>query len=181
MTQRTVFTVEQGRAFAALSGDNNPLHTDESYSYRTPFGTCIVPGALQLLWWLSVAALNERSASRVHVEFLYPLKYDSVLELHTNKSGASGSSYHLTADGVVVSRIRTWTNCESQLQSIDARTEHADFQNSCLESKHVSDSLGVLTNAGVKHFVLSSAIGLALLSLSWAAGVRVPGPGGVLN
>ncbi len=41
--------------------------------------------------------------------------------------------------------------------------------------------MAVLAGAGVEHSVLQTAIGLAVLNLSWAAGVRAPGPGGVLT
>lgn len=40
------FTQEEVMAFAALSYDNNPLHTDMEYAKKSQFGQMIVPGFL---------------------------------------------------------------------------------------------------------------------------------------
>ena len=41
-------TVEDVQVFANLSGDHNPLHTNEQYAIKTNYGQCIVHGALQI-------------------------------------------------------------------------------------------------------------------------------------
>jgi NAD(P)-dependent dehydrogenase (short-subunit alcohol dehydrogenase family)/acyl dehydratase len=50
--QKAVFErkilVEDVEAFASLSGDYNPLHTDASYAALTNYGRCIVHGAFQV-------------------------------------------------------------------------------------------------------------------------------------
>ena len=40
------FTKEDLMNFSKLSGDTNPLHTDEAYAQTTPFKRCVVHGAL---------------------------------------------------------------------------------------------------------------------------------------
>ena len=43
--ERTV-TAEEVAAFARVTGDTNPLHTDATYAARTRFGECIAHGML---------------------------------------------------------------------------------------------------------------------------------------
>jgi acyl dehydratase len=44
---RTISEVEI-RAFAEVSGDDNPVHTDEAFARRTPFRGCVAHGALTM-------------------------------------------------------------------------------------------------------------------------------------
>ena len=45
-TRTATFTTEDVKAFAALSGDHNPLHFDREFARRTPFGRLVVQGGL---------------------------------------------------------------------------------------------------------------------------------------
>ena len=45
-TRTATFTAEDVKAFAALSGDHNPLHFDREFASRTPFGRFVVQGGL---------------------------------------------------------------------------------------------------------------------------------------
>jgi acyl dehydratase len=41
-----VFSSDEVRIFAEISGDKNPIHLDEKYASQTPFGKCLVHGIL---------------------------------------------------------------------------------------------------------------------------------------
>ena len=43
-TMTHTFAAEAVRAFADITGDDNPIHVDEAYAKETRFGTCIVHG-----------------------------------------------------------------------------------------------------------------------------------------
>lgn len=64
---RRAFSEADQRAFAALSGDANPLHVDAAVARRTVFGHCVVHGVHQVLWALEawLAARGESSARAV--------------------------------------------------------------------------------------------------------------------
>ncbi|MCL2502319.1 MAG: MaoC family dehydratase [Bacteroidales bacterium] len=43
-THETTFTQDQVNAFALISGDANPIHTDPEFAAKTPFGRPIIHG-----------------------------------------------------------------------------------------------------------------------------------------
>ncbi len=45
-TYTRLITNQEVEAFAAISGDHNPLHLDPDYATTTPFGECIAHGML---------------------------------------------------------------------------------------------------------------------------------------
>lgn len=45
-TAQKVFTEEDVRSFAQISGDDNPLHTDREYAQKSRFGAPVVHGIL---------------------------------------------------------------------------------------------------------------------------------------
>jgi acyl dehydratase len=45
-TRSLTLTAEHVRGYAELSGDHNPLHFDEEFAARTPFGKLVVQGGL---------------------------------------------------------------------------------------------------------------------------------------
>jgi acyl dehydratase/NADP-dependent 3-hydroxy acid dehydrogenase YdfG len=63
-------------AFAELSGDYNPLHTDPLAARRTQFGECVTHGVFVLLWALDALQKSTCSSQRwirVNAKFLRPI------------------------------------------------------------------------------------------------------------
>ena len=58
-----IFTMDDQRAFARLSGDANPLHVDELAARRTVFGYPVVHGIHILLWALEAHADSTQAGS----------------------------------------------------------------------------------------------------------------------
>lgn len=60
--------------FAEASGDSNPLHVDEQFARRTPYGRCIAHGALVTMAALGSADENAlRHANALDVQFKQPV------------------------------------------------------------------------------------------------------------
>ncbi len=62
-----VVTVDEVHRFASLTGDLNPLHLDEEFAQRSPFGRPIAHGLLGLSY---VAGLASKSPAMEHVALL---------------------------------------------------------------------------------------------------------------
>lgn len=84
IAQRTFSHADQ-LAFAALSGDFNPLHVDPVLARRTPFGEPVVHGVHLLLWAMASirwSGVGERLAfSRITAAFRKPAKVGTTLTL----------------------------------------------------------------------------------------------------
>ena len=63
-TQRVTFDAASIRAFATLSGDNNPLHHDDAAGAASPFGTIIASGPHVVALMMGLDARSSRSARR---------------------------------------------------------------------------------------------------------------------
>lgn len=64
--QRRVFSQEDFNRFAALSGDDNPIHVDPEFSARTRFGKTVSHG--MLLYGLMCGALSQHFPGAVQLE-----------------------------------------------------------------------------------------------------------------
>lgn len=93
LAERT-FTAADLAAFAELSGDYNPLHTDPVIARRTHFGECVVHGVFLLIWALDrweTEAPTHKGWAKISARFLRPV--------------IAGSAVRLTAEAVKDGRI----------------------------------------------------------------------------
>ncbi|WP_085939923.1 MaoC/PaaZ C-terminal domain-containing protein [Azospirillum sp. B4] len=72
------------RAFARLSGDDNPIHLDPAHAARTRFGRTVAHGALlcAILRGLAADALPGQPLARLAVTFPAPAYADEALAFH---------------------------------------------------------------------------------------------------
>src|SRR5437867_2796553 len=74
MTLDRIFTDDDQRAFAQLSGDANPLHVDPILARRTPFGGTVVHGVHAALWILDGWCDAPRILSSLRVVWKHPIR-----------------------------------------------------------------------------------------------------------
>lgn len=76
-------TEDRVKAYAALSGDFNPLHLDEAFARTTFHGTRIAHGTLSLnLLWQSIAAtfgIDDLGTRTLDVRFVKPVYLDDTV------------------------------------------------------------------------------------------------------
>ncbi len=97
---------EVGR-FARASGDCNPLHIDAQFARRTPFGGCVVHGALVAVGLLGVLPEPERAAARaVRIRFAGPvLPGDTHVAVAQPSRRPGAWEVQLTGRGKVLARL----------------------------------------------------------------------------
>jgi len=81
MPAERVFTIEDQRLFASLSGDRNPMHVDPLYARRLLLGKTVVHGIHSLLWGLDLA-LADRPPLEIHsieAKFMKPIGIDTTV------------------------------------------------------------------------------------------------------
>ena len=79
-------TADDVTAFAELSGDWNPLHTDEVYAAQTNYGGRIVHGAFQVALASAMAGMylpgRQVVVGSFQCRFPAPLRYPSRVRVH---------------------------------------------------------------------------------------------------
>ena len=95
----------------ALEYDNIPLHTDEEYAKRTPFGKLIAPGVMSFLsvWarYLEVDFFAEEllAGRSTKIEWLKPVFADDVL---TGEATVTNTVRRNAKNGLVEVTIKAW-------------------------------------------------------------------------
>lgn len=159
-------TLAEFRAFAALSGDDNPIHTDPDYAARHPFGQPVAHGMLihaRLVALAQSADLPPPGHSALR--FANPAYADQPLRLTIQRRGASLSGRATRADGTPVCEI-DWAppalrlGAEAQLQRAFSATDLAAF-------------------AALTGTIPATSVPQALVAGLFSAllGTRLPGPG----
>lgn len=100
-------TLAEFRAFARLSGDENPIHTDPSFAAQHPFGRPVCHGMLlhARLWALGQGAATG-SVRLVEMMFPNPAYADDPLILSVVPAGAGYDAKATRRDGTPVCLAR---------------------------------------------------------------------------
>lgn len=105
MPVERTFTPADIAAFAELSGDWNPLHTDPVAARRTHFGECVVHGVFLLMWALDhfeATATNHRHWAALNARFLRPVTVNAPVQLTTVEDADGRGTLTLHSDGRTV-------------------------------------------------------------------------------
>jgi NAD(P)-dependent dehydrogenase (short-subunit alcohol dehydrogenase family)/acyl dehydratase len=123
-------TTEHVRRFAEASGDRNPLHVDEQFARATPYGRCIVHGAL-----VTIAALGSahpaslRHAQRLDIQFKQPVFPDAAYVVSCVQADEDKTRLEVAKGGRVAATIAVTTDrsapplSDARQQVLDARTQ----------------------------------------------------------
>jgi NAD(P)-dependent dehydrogenase (short-subunit alcohol dehydrogenase family)/acyl dehydratase len=94
-------------SFAAASGDRNPLHLDAGFARHTPFGACVVHGALVAIGMLGSLSADQLAQTRtVRVRFSGPVMPETgcLVSVRQSRRTAGACELTLSARGKVLAR-----------------------------------------------------------------------------
>lgn len=104
---RRIFTLNDQRDFARLSGDRNPLHLDGNFARRTQMGAPVVHGIHTLLWAMeSVLRSTTLDVRNIRARFHQPLFLDEVAEVVIAGRTETSIDLDVTAAGTVIAAIK---------------------------------------------------------------------------
>lgn len=144
MTDRT-FRLQDQFAFAELSGDYNPLHTDPLAARRMIFGSAVVHGIHLLLWALDNWVNNQTDFIKltfVRAIFIKPLRLDEKVYFRIkNQNGNHANLELFNAESTVVLIEIEWDKTEEPHQkSYEPRFPHKDRPQNLFEDDIASAS-----------------------------------------
>jgi acyl dehydratase len=80
------FTEEDVRRFIAITGDTNPLHVDEEFAAKTPFGRRILQGMLTASLFSTMVGMRLPGPGAIYrsqtIRFLRPVYIDETVTAH---------------------------------------------------------------------------------------------------
>lgn len=100
-------TTEHIEAFAKLSGDYNPLHLNQDYARKTPFGGVIAHGFASVLMALGVWADSKSFRLRqIRVQFLKPLCPDQDFEVLATSAAVGSTNLQIVSGKSTLTKIQ---------------------------------------------------------------------------
>ncbi len=102
------FTVEDQAAFAAFSGDHNPMHMDPVAARRTQAGAPVVHGVHTLLWaldQLAASGLPVTNLATIAVQFSRFVYLNQTVTLTVTRRDERAVTAELVRDGLTLSTI----------------------------------------------------------------------------
>lgn len=116
-----IFTLEDQKMFALISGDYNPLHIDPVVARRVLHGEVIVHGVHSLLWALNcwLHKLTEQiSILRLNATFLRPVFLHEEVWCTVHEKGSDFLEIEIVTDRYIATKIRiTWNDGPSEANS----------------------------------------------------------------
>lgn len=104
---RRIFTLDDQRDFARLSGDFNPLHLDATFARRTQMGALVVHGIHTLLWVMeNVLRTTRLDVKNIRVRFHQPLFLDESAVVVIAGQTAASIDLDVTVADTVVTAIK---------------------------------------------------------------------------
>ncbi len=94
--------------FAAASGDRNPLHVDPAFARSTPFGSCVVHGALVAIGLAGALAADDLTRTAgLAVRFAGPALPDRTYEVELQPARAGRLQARLIGRGQILATLVT--------------------------------------------------------------------------
>ena len=127
MQAERTFSLADLTAFAALSGDFNPLHTDPVAARRTPFGECVTHGVFVLMWaldCLQAQSGSKRCWAKISAKFLRPVLTGLKVTATAKEKNADEISLTVSEAGRVLLQCEVvWAEADFTTKTSHARDE----------------------------------------------------------
>lgn len=115
-TSKRTFTQEEFNRFAALSGDDNPIHVDPEFSAHTKFGRTVAHGMLLYSALCGVLSVHVPEAVQLEQDLRFPsptyVGEEITLQLTVTEVNADAHTARLAA---VITRPSGEVSCEGSM------------------------------------------------------------------
>ncbi|MCJ2089415.1 hypothetical protein MKK88_25995 [Methylobacterium sp. E-005] len=122
LTERR-FTPEDQQAFAALSGDSNPMHMDAKAARRTQAGRPVVHGIHAVLWALDAAGDCLDGVGALTVRFDRMIHVGDLCRLRLERRDAGRAQMAILVDDVAVTRIDLSPHADRPLPPVEPEAQ----------------------------------------------------------